>query len=201
MSVIIVNHKNIGQNRVNAFPKSVFLTIYLPYPNYLYSSNLYILLPEGGYKKMKKILVIIGICIILGAMPITVASPLLKSTHVNSVLREERPMLTNGSFTGEFAEKNENGTIPLGIISGTYAGEHMGTFTGIWSLYDGNASGTINGWFLGALFLGQLNTTGVEGSDWFIGLYRVNTTDNSFEAGAIVSANDGYAIRYAIGTI
>ena len=111
-------------------------------------------------------------------------------------------MPTTGTFDGEFAEKNETGYIPLGTMEGTYGGsEHWGTFTGIWSLYDGSASGTIDGWFFSHIFIGQLNTTGVEGSSWFFGLYRVNATDNTFEAGAIVFENDSYVIRYAMGTI
>jgi hypothetical protein len=155
----------------------------------------------GVYENMKKILVILGICLVLVAMPMTTAFPTLGLKHMNKGLRYAQPLPINGSFTGEFALKNETGMIPLGTFSGTYAGEHIGTFTGIWSLYDGNASGMINGWSLGMIFFGQLNTTGVEGSNWFIGLYRVNTTDNSFEAGTIILGDNDYSIRYAMGNI
>jgi hypothetical protein len=34
-----------------------------------------------------------------------------------------------------------------------------------------------------------------------LGLCRVNTTDNSFVAGAIIGGSNGYFIRYAMGTI
>jgi hypothetical protein len=151
---------------------------------------------------MKKILVVVGICIVLAAMPMTSALPLFGSKHVNFLQKHALPTLTNGTFTGVFAEKNESGYIPLGDLSGTYnVGEWTGTFVGTWSLYDGSASGTISGMVWSHLFYGQLNTTGSDESSWFIGLYRVNTTDNSFEAGAIVFGNDQHYIRYAMGSI
>jgi hypothetical protein len=148
---------------------------------------------------MKKILLIIGICLILVAMPMTTASPLLKSTPLKNLLQHGRPLLTNGSFTGVFAEKNESGYIPLGTIDGTYTEQH--SFTGAWSLFDGSVSGTIDGWYWGYIFYGQVHTNGMNESQWFGGLYRVNTTDNSFEAVSIIFGNDNYMIRYAMGTI
>lgn len=151
---------------------------------------------------MKKLMVVIGICLLVIAMPLTTASPLLKSNHLNTILRQNQPMPTNGSFVGEFAEKNETGYIPLGTLGGTYGGDdHWGTFTGTWTRYDGNGSGTIGGWYMSHIIIGQINTTGVEGSSWFFGLYRVNATDNSFTAGAIIFGEDDYLIRYAMGTI
>lgn len=150
---------------------------------------------------MKKLLVVIGICILVVAMPLTTAAPLLKSTHLNAMTRHGQTLMTNGTFEGEFAEKNETGYIPLGTMEGTFSGESWGTFTGVWSLYEGNTSGTIEGWYFSHIFIGQFNTTGVEGSNWFIGLFRVNTTDNSFVAGALVFGEDNYVMRYAMGTI
>jgi len=138
---------------------------------------------------------------VLAAMPMTTASPLLGLRHSNHGLRHSSPTLTNGSFTGVFAMKNETGYVPLGTFSGTYTGEMFGSFIGTWALYNGSASGTFSGYCLSHLFFGWLNTTGSNQSNMFIGLYRVNTTDNSFEAGAIVFANDQYYIRYMMGTI
>lgn len=139
---------------------------------------------------------------VLVAMPMTSAFPLFGSKHANSIQKFIRPTLTNGSFSGVFAEKNETGYIPLGEFNGTYnGGEMMGSFTGTWSMYDGNASGAISGWYGSHLVFGQLNTIGSNQSSIFIGLYRVNTTDNSFEAGAIVFGNDQHYIRYAMGSI
>ena len=147
---------------------------------------------------MKKILLIIGICLILAAMPMTTASPLLKSKPMQNLLQRGRPLLTNGSFTGVFAEKNETGYNPLGTINGTYS-EH--TFIGTWSLFDESASGTINGWYWQHIFIGSFNIDGSNESQWLGGLYRVNTTDSSFEAVSIILGNDDYMIRYAMGTI
>jgi hypothetical protein len=151
---------------------------------------------------MKKIIVVVGICMVLVAMPMTSAFPLFGSKHTNSIQKLIRPTLTNGSFSGVFTEKNETGYIPLGEFNGTYdGGDMMGSFTGTWSMYDGNASGAISGWYWSHLVFGQLNTIGSNQSSIFIGLYRVNTTDNSFEAGAIVFGNDQHYIRYAMGSI
>lgn len=150
---------------------------------------------------MKKILVVVGICIVLAAMPMTTALPLFNLRPIN-LIQNARPSLTNGTFTGVYAMKNESGYIPLGEFAGTYeAWEYTGSFVGTWTSYEGNASGAIEGWVWGHLFYGLINTTGSEESDWFIGLYRLNTTDNSFEAGAIIFGEDDYYIRYAMGSI
>ena len=132
-------------------------------------------------------------------MPLTTASPLLGLKHMNKGIRHAQSLPTDGSFTGAFAEKNETGYVPLGTFGGTYAGENSGTFTGTWTLNDESAAGTISGWYWGYIFFGQMNTTGTEGSNYFIGLYRVNTTDNSFEAGTIILGNNDYSVRYAMG--
>jgi hypothetical protein len=151
---------------------------------------------------MKKIFVVIGICIVLAAMPMTSAVPLFHSKHLNIMQKHVRPTLTNGTFTGEFSMKNESGYIPLGEFSGTFdAGEWSGTFVGSWSMFDGSAEGTMTGWVWSHLFFGQINTTGTGESNWFIGLHRVNETDNTFQAGAIIFGEEQYTIWYAIGSL
>jgi hypothetical protein len=151
---------------------------------------------------MKKILVVVGICIVLAAMPMTTALPLFNLKPMNIIQHHARPSLTNGTFTGVFSMKNESGYIPLGEFTGTYdTEEFFGTFVGTWTTYDGNASGTMTGGNWGNIFYGQINTTGSEGSNWFIGLYRLNTTDNTFEAGAIIFGEDQHNIRYMMGSL
>lgn len=151
---------------------------------------------------MKKILFIVGICVILAAMPMTTAFPLFNQKPMNILTRHARLLNTNGSFTGEFAEKNESGYNILGEFSGTYEmSTWFGTFVGTWTTYEGNTSGTIDGWLLGYLCMGYVNITGGEEPDFFIGLYRVNTTDYTFEAGAIIFAQGDHYIRYAMGSL
>jgi hypothetical protein len=164
----------------------------------------------GVYETMKKLLVIFGICLVLAAMPITIASPQLgvqhssqllttTSTHSNHLLRHHNPSLTNGTFTGIFAMKNETGYIPLGTLSGTYTTHE---FEGTWSLDNGTASGTFTGWsWMDNICVGYLNTDGSNDTQWFGALFRVNATDNSFQAVSIVLGYGGYAIRYAMGEI
>lgn len=158
---------------------------------------------------MKKLLVIFGMCLILAAMPMTIASPQLgvqhanqlqtaTSTHTNHLLRHHNPSLTNDTFTGIFALKNESGIVPLGTLSGTFSDY---TFEGIWALDDGTAAGTFSGGMWGYLCWGEIQTDGSNESQWFAGLFRVNETDNSFQAISIVFDFNGYAIRYVIGDI
>ncbi len=155
---------------------------------------------KGVYETMKKILAVVGICIFLAAMPMTSAS-LLSNLRPINIIHNAHPALTNGTFTGAYAMKNESGYIPLGEFEGTYESwEFTGSFVGTWTAFDGNSSGTFSGWNWGYFFYGFMNTTGSEGSNLFIGLYRVNTTDNSFEAGAIIFGEDQHFIRYMMGT-
>jgi hypothetical protein len=168
----------------------------------------------GVCETMKKLLVIFGICLVLAVMPMTIASPqlgaqhsnqLLTTTsphlgvqHSNHLLRHQNPSLMNDTFTGIFAMKNESGYVPLGTLSGTFSDYG---FEGIWALDNGTASGTFSGEMWGYLCWGELQTDGSNESQWFAGLFRVNATDNSFQAVSIVFGYNGYAIRYAIGDI
>jgi len=157
---------------------------------------------------MKKLLVIAGLCLVLIAMPMTIASPqlgvqnanqiLTTTQHSTHLLRHHNPSLMNGTFTGIFAMKNESGYVPLGTIGGTFSDFN---FEGTWAFDNESASGTFSGWTWGPLCLGELQTDGSNESQWFGGLFRVNETDNSFQAVSIVLGDNGYAIRYAIGDI
>jgi hypothetical protein len=156
---------------------------------------------KGVYVNMKKIFVVIGICIVLAAMPMTTALPLFNLRPIN-IIQNARPALTNGTFNGEYAMKNESGYIPLGVINGTYESWNWtASFVGTWTAYEGNTSGALQGWVWGHLFYGTYNTTGSQDSEWFIGLYRLNTTTNTFRAGAILFGEDDNFIRYAMGSL
>jgi hypothetical protein len=155
---------------------------------------------------MKKLLVL-GICLVFVAMPMTTAFSQLGMTHAPKLLRHVKPALDNGTFSGMFAIKNDSGYIPIGTFNGTYVigpNVQSGSFTGIWSLDNGTASGTLNGFIWRYVFFGHINTTESGQSHWFIGLYRVNTTDNSFVAEAIILGGNysiiPYTIRYATGS-
>jgi hypothetical protein len=151
---------------------------------------------------MKKISIIVGVCIILAAMPMTSAVSLFAPNHASLIQNPARPTFTNGTFSGVFAMKNESGYIPLGDFNGTYdVGGWFGSFAGTWTMDEGNVSGTMSGWVLGYIVYGIINTTGGNVSNWFLGLYRVNETDNTFTAGAIIFGEDQHYIRYAMGSL
>jgi len=104
--------------------------------------------------------------------------------------------LTGGNFSGQFAKKNDTGYVILGSLEGTY--NDSGTFDGMWNAYDGNISGTMSGWFWSHIFIGQIEYS--NNSDWFVGLYNVNTTSNEFVAVSLIFSSP-FMIRYAAGTL
>jgi len=149
---------------------------------------------------MRKLLVILGICVILTCTPILSASQINPFKHRGLIPKIS--LQSGGTFSGEFAMKNETGFIPLGNISGTYtrgANWTAGTLSGIWAMYDETASGDFNGYIFHRLFIAQYNITDGD-SGWFIGLYKLNETTNEFRAISIVFAGENHLIRYAIGT-
>jgi len=110
---------------------------------------------------MKKISIIVGVCIILAAMPMTSAVSLFAPNHASLIQNPARPTFTNGTFSGVFAMKNESGYIPLGDFNGTYdVGGWFGSFAGTWTMDEGNVSGAMSGWVLGYIVYGIINTTG-----------------------------------------
>lgn len=149
---------------------------------------------------MKKLLVILGVCAVLTCTPILNASQINHFKHRG--LKPSVSLQSGGTFTGEFAMKNETGFIPLGNMSGTYTqgvNWTAGTLTGVWALYDETASGDFNGHIFHRLFIGQYNVTGGD-SGWFVGLYKLNETTNEFKAISIVFAGENHFVRYGIGT-
>lgn len=58
-------------------------------------------------------------------------------------------------------------------------------------------SGTMAGWFWGYIFLGSIKSD--NSSYWFVGMYRVNETENKFYSVFIIF-NSSYTVRYAAGT-
>ncbi|MGF3554161.1 MAG: hypothetical protein ACQXXF_02650 [Thermoplasmatota archaeon] len=149
---------------------------------------------------MKKMLLAIGICSILVCMPLITSSPINVFKHKELISR--RTLQSSGTFEGIFAEKNETGYNILGNISGTYTKAinwSVGTFSGIWAVYDENVSGEFNGNIFHKFFIGQYNVTDGD-SGWLIGLFKLNQTTNEFRAISIVFAGETYLIRYALGT-
>jgi len=145
---------------------------------------------------MKKLLLILAISLLL-LSPIASSSYTAKPSHH---LRPHR-IMTDGNFSGIFAMKNDTGYIPLGSMSGTYSvSNSYGTFEGVWSLDSGNDSGTMTGYVWDHIFLGQLNST-TGNSSYFVGLNRVNETDNSFVAVCVIFTQDNYVVRYAMGDL
>jgi len=151
--------------------------------------------------KMKKTLIVIGICALVACMPMMTAAP---SVGVkNSLLQPRTLSRGNGTFSGVFAEKNETGYNILGNISGTYniGMSSFGTIAGIWEMTDANVSGAFNGYIIYRFFLGQYNVTGVEEAGQFIGLYKINQTSSEFRAISLVFTDEDHLTRYALGTV
>jgi len=168
----------------------------------------YILLNIMGEIKLKKILAvfIVGILLIGISSASAVVLPnadtfrIRPLKQVNRILTSENigQTSTGGNFSGQYAMKNESGFVILGTINGTYEknSNYSGSFEAIWNSTDGNASGTMSGWYWGCLFLGQIEYD--NDSYWFVGLYKTNTTSNEFYSVAIIFSSP-WIIRYAAG--
>jgi hypothetical protein len=128
-----------------------------------------------------------------------IVSHLPQQTHKKLLRRSTDFNATAGNFSGKFAKKNDTGYIVLGSLNGTYnkSSNYTGTFEGAWNTSEGNMSGTMDGWFWGHVFFGQIKSD--NSSNWFIGLYRVNTTSNNFYAVSVIF-DSAYIVRYAAGT-
>lgn len=128
----------------------------------------------------------------IGSQPPVPISKKLAPRTINQVS-------TDGSFSGMFAKKNESGYVILGSLEGAYnkSSNYTGSFEGTWNTTDGNASGTMSGWFWGSFILGQIQQD--ENNSWFVGLYRVNATASEFSAVTLIFGSSS-AIRYAAGT-
>ncbi|UCF13355.1 MAG: hypothetical protein JSW06_03615 [Thermoplasmatales archaeon] len=158
---------------------------------------------------MKKIIAFLIVGTLLMSMTSVSAIVLPKADNLKSplsvVVKKTFPTtavqtFNNGSFTGQFAKKNESGYVILGSLEGTYSksSNYTGSFEGNWNTTTGSASGNMSGWFWGPLILGQIqNSTGE--SNWFIGLYHLNTTSSEFSAVAIIMGS-WFGVRYAVGT-
>lgn len=147
---------------------------------------------------MKKLLGILAISLILIAMPLSTAS---HPGLTKLMSRHPRP-LTDGSFSGAYAMKNESGYVPLGTFSGTYSGDNWtSSFEGTWTSNDGNMSGTMSGMSWGFLYWGELTVTQTNQTTWFGGMFRVNTTDNSFRSISIILTEQNYTMLYELGNL
>jgi hypothetical protein len=147
---------------------------------------------------MRKLIAIIGISLLLFAMPLSCASHPLQ----NIMSRHHRAMLTDGNFSGVYALKNESGYVPLGTMTGTFSsGNWSETFEGTWAAYDGNTSGTMEGMVWSHVFWGTVSVTQTNQTTMFIGLFDVNDTDNSFRAVSIVFTEENFTMLYALGNI
>jgi hypothetical protein len=149
----------------------------------------------------KKIVVLVGMCMLLACMPMMTAAPSFGMR--NSVLQPRTLSRGDGTFSGVFAEKNETGYNMLGNLSGDYSmgPGPFGSFSGVWEMDDESAEGAFSGYIIYRFFLGQYNVTDSEQTGEFIGLFKVNQTSNEFMAISLVFTDAGHDVRYALGTL
>jgi hypothetical protein len=152
---------------------------------------------------MKKLFVIFIIGFLLSGISLSTASTIEQNQE--HLVQKFLPKTLNrdvieGTFTGQFALKNESGYVILGTVEGSYnKTNYTGEFEGVWTLNEDDSTGTFQGWFWGSFFMGQIETT--NGTDWFAGLSMVNETDNSYSAIILaLDENYDYYIRYSAGT-
>ncbi|MHA2367035.1 MAG: hypothetical protein ACXAC7_23990 [Candidatus Hodarchaeales archaeon] len=155
---------------------------------------------------MKKILAILIVGIFVVSIP--AASSLMlpriarRNITTTPVQTTDVPEWADGNISGVYAIKNETGQYEiLGNLFGYYDlwwGNSSGSFEGTWETLNGSQSGQFAGWFFYQIALGYYNVTGSEESGGFISLIRINETDMSIQAVALVSNEDDYSINYAL---
>jgi hypothetical protein len=148
---------------------------------------------------MKKLLVVLGISLVLLAMPLTTTA---SHPVMSKILTRHHRAMLDGNFSGVYALKNESGYVPLGTFTGTFGGSNYSTtFEGTWAANDGNSSGTMQGAVWSHVFYGQVSVGETNETTWFVGLFDVNDTDNSFRAVSVVFGQEDFTVLYALGNI
>lgn len=159
---------------------------------------------------MKKILLIVGVCILLVILPITTAiptkliqnsrtvipaMPLLKKQTVNL---DDPPEWANGNFTGVWGINLLGVPLaPLGWIVGYYQNIGLGNFAGVFGTFnDTNATGAIIGFMLWVFFLGGVGSIETGNGTYVSGLGIANETHYYIRLHAIIGPSFYIHVEY-----
>ena len=141
---------------------------------------------------MKKIVLILGMCILLISMPMamSISIPNLKENTVkNNLPIIDHPLWAQGTFNGtwgyDFLGLGQI-PIPLGNLSGYYSfGYHreyrVGHFLIDFSRYNGDDAARLEGWFVGPYLVGKVWQIDDEANQTaYVGIGNYNETSTEF---------------------
>jgi hypothetical protein len=151
---------------------------------------------------MKKILAILLVGIFVVSIPTGSAMFFPRKIKNDPISTTDIPEWADGNITGVYALKNESGYVILGNVFGYYhrTFQYYGYYAGMWESLDGTQTGYFQGIFIGRLAIGQFNDTITGDTGNFFSLFRMNETDYTITAVALVYAIDDYDIRYSLCT-
>ena len=133
---------------------------------------------------MKKILAVLGICILLAIMPTMSAVSHQKVDTIETQMPTDTPPeWATGNFTGEWGLSVLGVPfVPLGWIEGYYAQSGiLGRYEGYFAEFNvTNATGKIAGFMLGPFMIGGVQDIATGNGTWFVGIGGVNETQQFY---------------------
>lgn len=156
---------------------------------------------------MKKLMVIIGICFLLVAMPAMTAISLPKMNKLKTNLApikttipatDNPPDWANGNFTGVWG-LNILGipTSPIGWITGYYQNIGLGKFAGVFAEFnETNATGALVGFMLWVFFIGGVGSIATGNGTYVAGIGVGNETHYYVRLHGIIGPSYYIHVKY-----
>ena len=138
---------------------------------------------------MSRVLIVLGVCVLLMAMPAYMAVPMheakrLKTTFVStaescfSAVNDTPPDWANGNFSGVWGLNLLGRPLPpAGWVAGYYSNMGVGRFVGVFAEFNAtNVTGYLGGLFFGPFMVGIVGNITTGNSTYFVGPGRHNET-------------------------
>lgn len=158
---------------------------------------------------MKKILLTLGICFILLAMPTMTAKPMKLINNARTIkpfisdiekqipALEEPPPWANGNFTGVWGMTIFGfPTPPMGWVYGYYQKIGLDSFAAVFGPFNGNATGAIAGLMLWVFFMGGVEIIATGNSTYVAGIGVANETHYYMRLHGILGPNYYLHVKY-----
>ena len=157
---------------------------------------------------MKKIILTLGICFLLLAMPLMTANPMkqIKNPRIKSLISDiekqgpaldDPPEWANGNFTGVWGITLLGiPTPPMGWVAGYYQEIGLGTLAGVFGPFNGNASGYIAGVMLWIFFMGGVENIATGEGTYIAGIGIANETHYYMRLHGILGPNYYMNVEY-----
>lgn len=157
---------------------------------------------------MKKIILTLGVCFLLLAMPLITASPMkqIKNPKIKKILSDiekqgpaldDPPEWANGNFSGVWGITILGfPTPPMGWVAGYYQEIGLGTLAGVFGPFNSNATGAIAGIMLWIFFMGGVEDIATEKGTYVAGIGVANETHYYMRLHGILGPNYYMSVEY-----